>query len=221
MFGTFSIFSPPARWELLDFKIALRPFLRRLLLLLLASSSPPQLLIAVGTAGPQLPAPDPTGHRWTPEPSGHWWTSTGDLPSPVGTAGPQPPDRMPEYMPSRMPDRMPDETMPDRMSDRMPEYMSKSTLAEGVVSAKMLQRLRGRLLWFENFVCGRQANFLVAHLGSFMHGGGTNQTIDSELKATLTRLLERVEKGGPVTVSAKFFPHGFVSRTELVRAERQ
>ena len=97
----------------------------------------------------------------------------------------------------------------------------KSTLAEGVVSDKMLQRLRGRLLWFENFVCGRQANFLVAHLGSFMHGGGTNQTIDSELKATLTRLLERVEKGGPVTVSAKFFPHGFVSRTELVRAEHQ
>ena len=90
-----SCFSPPARWGLLDFKIALRAFLRRLLLLLLASSPPCQLLIAVGTAGPQLPVPDPSGRRWTSttisryqwalldlnrgplESSGHRWTATG------------------------------------------------------------------------------------------------------------------------------------------------
>ena len=64
-----------------------------------------QLPRAVGTAGPQLPVSD---HGWTStarfwaqwapldlnqgpsEPSGHRWTSTWDLPSSVGTAGPQP-----------------------------------------------------------------------------------------------------------------------------------
>ena len=63
-----------------------------------------QLPRAVGTAGPQLPASDLSGHGWTStagfwaqwapldlnqgpsEPSGHGWTSTWDLPSSVGTA---------------------------------------------------------------------------------------------------------------------------------------
>ena len=48
----------------------------------------------MGTAGPQLPAPDPSGRRRTQQPSpgisGHCWTSTRDLLSPVRTAGPQP-----------------------------------------------------------------------------------------------------------------------------------
>ena len=55
--------SPLAMWGLLDFNIALRAFSSPLLssplfssLLLLTSSSPRQLLIAVGTAGSQLPA---------------------------------------------------------------------------------------------------------------------------------------------------------------------
>ena len=96
-----------------------------------------QLPRAVGTAGPQLPASDLSGHGWTStarfraqwapldlnhkpsEPSGQRWTSTWELPSSVGTAGPQRPDRMSEDMPGRMP-----EDMPDRMPDRMPEDMS-------------------------------------------------------------------------------------------------
>ena len=95
-------FPPPAR--LLDFNIALRASFT----FFFSSSPPRQLLIAVGTAGPQLPAPDPSGRRLTSttisryqwalldlnrgplESSGHRWTSTGDLPSPVGNAGPQP-----------------------------------------------------------------------------------------------------------------------------------
>ena len=89
-----------------------------------------QLPRAVGTAGPQPPGSERSGHRWTStagfraqwapldlnlgpsELSGHRWTSTWDLPSSVGTAGPQRPDRMPEDMPDRT---------PDRMSERMPE----------------------------------------------------------------------------------------------------
>ena len=62
------IFSPPARWGLLDFNIALRDarlrLLSRLLLFLFSSSPPHQLLIAVGTAGPQPPPPDPSAHSW-------------------------------------------------------------------------------------------------------------------------------------------------------------
>ena len=103
-----------------------------------------QLPRAVGTAGPQLPASDLSGHGWTStarfgaqwapldlnqgpsEPSGHRWTSTWDLPSSVGTAGPQRPDGMPEYMPERLPEYMPDrlpEYMSHRMPHRMPKYM--------------------------------------------------------------------------------------------------
>ena len=46
----------------------------------------------------------------------------GDLPISVGTAGPQPPDRMPDRMSDRMPDKIP-EYMPDRMSDKVPDRM--------------------------------------------------------------------------------------------------
>ena len=69
----------------------------------------------MGKAGPQLQGSERSGRRWT---------SIRDLPSPVGTAGPQRPDRMPEDMPDRTPDSMPDrmpDRMPENMSDRMPE----------------------------------------------------------------------------------------------------
>ena len=54
-----------------------------------------QLLIAVGTAGPQLPASDRSGHPWTSTASvSSQWASL-DLNRqrriPVGTPGPQPP----------------------------------------------------------------------------------------------------------------------------------
>ena len=42
-----------------------------------------------------------------------------------------------------------------------------------------------------------------------MHGRSTNQTVEGELKATLLKLLERVENGGPVTVSSKIFATWF------------
>ena len=94
-----------------------------------------KVLSAVGTAGPQ---PGTFRAQWAPldlnlgpsELSGHHWTSTWDLPSSVGTAGPQRPARMPEDMPHRKPERMSDrmpEDMPDKvpedMPDRMPEDM--------------------------------------------------------------------------------------------------
>ena len=54
-----------------------------------------QLLIAVGTAGPQLPASDRSGHPWTSTASvSSQWASLGlnrQRRIPVGTPGPQPP----------------------------------------------------------------------------------------------------------------------------------
>ena len=90
----------------------------------------------MGTPGPQPqgsersgPQPGTFRAQWAPldlnqgpsEPSGHRGP-TWDLPSSVGTAGPQRPDRMPEDMPDRMPDRMSDR-MPEDMPDKMPEDM--------------------------------------------------------------------------------------------------
>ena len=158
--GPSNSYSPPARWGLLDFITAVpapspppspRPPSPPPPLPPLPRPLPPcqlftlrQLPRAVGTAGPQLPASDLSGHGWTStarfwaqwamldlnqgpsEPSGHCWTSTWDLPSSVDTAGPQRPDGMPEYMPERLPEYMPDrlpENMPHRMPHRMPKYM--------------------------------------------------------------------------------------------------
>ena len=89
----FRTYSPPARWGLLDFNIALRIFF-----FFFSSSSAPLLLASSWwqlDLNCQLPpAPDPSGRRWTsttisqyqwapldlnrgpPEPSAHCWTST-------------------------------------------------------------------------------------------------------------------------------------------------
>ena len=83
------------------FNIALRNFSSSF------SSSPPRWTPT--TISQYQWAPLDLNHK--PGTSRHRWTSTGDLPSPVGTAGPQPPDRM-------------SDRMPEYMSNRMPEYMS-------------------------------------------------------------------------------------------------
>ena len=74
-------------------------------------------------------------------------------------------------------------------------------LQDETVSSKNLERLRGRMLWFENFICGRQANFLVAKLGKFMGGDKSAKVMKGEVKDTLTRLLQRVMDGKPVQIT--------------------
>ena len=73
-----SFFPPPARWGLLDFKIAL-------LASFFLSSSPPRLLASSWSQRALLDL-----NQGPLESSGHRWTSTDNLPSPVGTAGPEP-----------------------------------------------------------------------------------------------------------------------------------
>ena len=78
-------------------------------------------------------------------------------------------------------------------------------LSQGTFSSKGVERLRGRLLWYENFVCGRQANSLVAKLGKFMKAPKGDLPLDTELKLTLQRLLDRLEAGKPVTITRQLF----------------
>ena len=89
----------------------------------------------------------------------------------------------------------------------------KSELAESLetllnqksFTAKDIERLRGRLLWFENFVCGRQANILVARLSKFITGTKNAQPLPSELKEVLVMLLERVQSSAPIEISKRLF----------------
>ena len=74
-------------------------------------------------------------------------------------------------------------------------------LEDRVVSAKSLERLRGRLLWFENFICGRQANFLVARLSKFMNEEKYGKSFYKDLRSTLDKLLVRVSEGKPIQIT--------------------
>ena len=78
-------------------------------------------------------------------------------------------------------------------------------LREQSFTAKGVERLRGRLLWYENFVCGRQANVLVASLSKFINGVKHTQNMSDELGVTLKLLLDRVRVGKPIVVSRKLF----------------
>ena len=79
----------------------------------------------------------------------------------------------------------------------------QSILKEDRFSQKSIERLRGRMLWFENFVCGRQANTLVAKLGKFAGQDKSPKPLDASLKDTLLMLLARLSSGRPVGVSPK------------------
>ena len=81
----------------------------------------------------------------------------------------------------------------------------ETLLSDNSYNAKMIERLRGRLLWFENFVCGRQANILVARLGKFVNGVKHKQQLPDELRETLVQLLERVRSCAPIQISTKLF----------------
>ena len=78
-------------------------------------------------------------------------------------------------------------------------------LSENFFTAKDVERLRGRLLWFENFVCGRQANILVARLGKFVTGTKHTQPLPVELKEVLELLLDRVQSSAPIEISKRLF----------------
>ena len=136
-----AVFSPPARWGLLDFMSVAcsSPRPPRPLLVLLLNCDPRRTVFSVGPQPRPSMLSVPCRTSTTTIPA---QCSLPDLnhdhPRPVFPAGPQPrvstpkdmphrvpedmPDRMLEDMPDRMPEGMPDR-MPERMSDRMPEDM--------------------------------------------------------------------------------------------------
>ena len=60
-------------------------------------------------------------------------------------------------------------------------------------------------MWFENFVCGRQANIWVARLGKFVNGVRHMQQLPDGLKETLVQLLDRVKSCAPIQISTQLF----------------
>ena len=60
----------------------------------------------------------------------------------------------------------------------------QSLLSAGTFTSKAIERLRGRLLWFENFICGRHANVLVAQLGKFVSGAKHEQPLSESPNTT-------------------------------------
>ena len=90
-FWDFMIYSPPARWGLLDF---IRAHARHFLLLRLLLLPPPPrlavLLVAKLFADFQAQCALLDLNRGSSQLSVHRWTSTCELPSSVCTAGPQP-----------------------------------------------------------------------------------------------------------------------------------
>lgn len=68
-------------------------------------------------------------------------------------------------------------------------------------SPKELERLRGRLLWFENFVCGRQANSHIAKLGNYIGASKKQVAMLGGLRVVLGAILERVTTSQPVVIT--------------------
>ena len=58
-------------------------------------------------------------------------------------------------------------------------------------------------MWFENFVCGRQANFLISCLGRYISESKSSLPIGDDLREVLGRILTRVETSKPVEVSRR------------------
>lgn len=68
-------------------------------------------------------------------------------------------------------------------------------------SPKALERLRGRLLWFENFVCGRQANSYIAQLGEYIGSSKQEMDMDNKLSILLQVVCDRIVSGKPVVIT--------------------
>ena len=130
-----SYYSPPVRWNSINFKIILHTFF-----FFSFSSSAPRLLANwTSTArSRQLPSLTMSRYKWALLDlkreslafKGHRWTSTGDLPSPLSTAGPQPGDlsspmgttgpQLPDKIPNKIWNKIPNKII-NYISNRISE----------------------------------------------------------------------------------------------------
>ena len=94
-------------------------------------------------------------------------------------------------------------------------------LRDGSFTSKAIERLRGRLLWFENFVCGRHANVLVAKLGRFVTHTKHVQNMPPENKRHWNGCLNECNQANQLKFQPKSFPPGYVSQMVLVKTKLQ
>eukprot|EP00438_Fugacium_kawagutii_P035872 Skav204674 [mRNA] locus=scaffold1284:10971:12707:+ [translate_table: standard] len=105
--------------------------------------------------------------------------------------------------------------------EELAEYIQE-LLESGQYSPKTLERLRGRLLWFENFVCGRQANSHITKLGEYIGSCKHLTVMDEKLKDLLNVILQRIVSGKPVVITPAinhtwlFFTDGACEETSSV-----
>ena len=86
--------------------------------------------------------------------------------------------------------------------DRRNELVTKISdiLAEDCLDPKEAERLRGRMVFFEGYSFGRNANAAVKNLGRFCVERGGKRRLDDSLKGSLLLLRDRVLSAPPITV---------------------
>lgn len=86
--------------------------------------------------------------------------------------------------------------------DRRNELVTKISdiLAEDCLDPKEAERLRGRMVFFEGYSFGRNANAAVKNLGRFCVERGGKRRLDDSLKGSLLLLRDRVLSVPPITV---------------------
>ena len=90
--------------------------------------------------------------------------------------------------------------------ERRQELFASMTevLKAGVLSAKEAERLRGRMVFFAGYTCGRIANSAVKNLGRMCLSTTANNLLISDLQTILRFLIRRVEGAEPVRIERCF-----------------
>ncbi|CAE7032457.1 unnamed protein product [Symbiodinium sp. CCMP2592] len=78
-----------------------------------------------------------------------------------------------------------------------------SILADGSMTSKEAEKLRGRLVFFEGFTFGRVAQVAVKHVGRHAQGSSGSVKLSADVKWALGMIKTRICHALPVTISAK------------------
>ena len=84
--------------------------------------------------------------------------------------------------------------------DRLSEILD-----HGSLTAKEAESLKGRIQWYESYLFGRIANLAIHRIGkrALSPNVSRNAKLDSELKASLVFLKDRVSRGLPLELTAQ------------------
>ena len=82
------------------------------------------------------------------------------------------------------------------------EFIS-SILDEGQIDSKTAERLRGRMIFFESYACGRVANLSVKMLGRYCLETSRKHKLNDEVSNALLFLKNRALQGMPLQISSR------------------